>query len=445
MNDKIMKQATWLLPRAGAALLGLTGMVAADAQSMATAPASSSSSDPSPYYVGASEGLTHDSNVYRIPSGPGDTYSTTSLLGGFDQHIGRQRLFGNANVGLNHYRDQSQLNNTSYGLAAGLDWETLNRLSGNVNVGLNRRLAAPGATASLPEPVRNLATTENINAKARWGGDSLVTLEATLGYSKIDYSAQQYVASDSRETSASLGAYYRPSGALRVGIAARIVDTRSPQALFDPATATYQSNTIRSNNLDFLADYDLTGLLSSNVRLSYTHQSSSAAGEAAFSGLTGAVGLTWRPTGKTTVQFNAAHAAGFDATSFTAYGIAQQGSNAPQLVPTVGQYENSRTTDSADLRLTYAATAKISAFTGASYVHANLVSTTSAAAGGQTTPDTADSLRTAFIGANYAITRNWSLACNVGYEHRRVSGGGAATYAYNDNNVGCSARFDLHL
>src|SRR4051812_36540497 len=30
-------------------------------------------SDPTPYYIGVSQAFTHDSNVFRIPSGPADT------------------------------------------------------------------------------------------------------------------------------------------------------------------------------------------------------------------------------------------------------------------------------------------------------------------------------------------------------------------------------------
>ena len=49
--------------------------------------------EPNPYYIGLSETLAHDSNIYRIPGGPGDSYSSTALLGGFDQSISRQRLY----------------------------------------------------------------------------------------------------------------------------------------------------------------------------------------------------------------------------------------------------------------------------------------------------------------------------------------------------------------
>ena len=172
--------------------------------------------DPNPYYVGVGQGFTHDSNVYRISGGPSDTYSTTSLLGGINQRFGRQRVFGSANVADNRYFSQDQLNNVSYGIAAGIDWETIKSLSGNLNVGLNRNLSAPVTTASTAQ--RNLATTENVDARVRWGGASILTLEGALGYSQIKYSAPQSVVSESSQDSGGLTLFYRPGGPLSLGL-----------------------------------------------------------------------------------------------------------------------------------------------------------------------------------------------------------------------------------
>ena len=47
-------------------------------------------------------------------------------------------------------------------------------------------------------------------------------------------------------------------------------------------------------------------------------------------------------------------------------------------------------------------------------------------------------------GANYAITRHWSLACNPSHEYRLVTGG-LVSYVSNDNMIGCSTQYNLHL
>lgn len=453
MNDSRCEASFSWARHAAFALLG--GALSAHGQDVA-APVAATSGTPSPYYLGASEGLTHDSNVYRVPFGPGDTYSSTSLLGGFDQRLGRQRLFGKADVSVNRFRDQTQLDNTSYDLSAGLDWDTVHDLSGSLGIGLNRQLAAPGATASLPAPVRNLLQTQNVNALARWGGASLLTLEATLGYDKVDYSAQQYAASDFRQRSAGLAAYYRPRGALRVGVAARVVDTHAPQAFVDTSSGGFRSNSVRSDNLDLLLDYELTGLLTANARASYTRQTNSGLVDAGYSGFTGGLGMTMRPTGKIVLRLDVARDAGFDATGGIATGGALPGSTGSTVGSTgstgspppantlAAQYQNSRVTDTANLRVTYSATAKIEAFAGARYSRAQLAGTLVDAAGNPAAPASRDVLSASYIGANYAVARNWTLACNLGHEYRHVTGGVAA-YAYNDNTVGCSAQYNLHL
>ena len=396
------------------------------------------SSDSGPYYIGASQALTHDSNVFRTPNGPSDNYSSTSLLGGFDQPISRQRVFGRASVTANRYQDQNQLNNVSYALSTGLAWETINKLSGNLNLRMNRNLAAPASNAA-PVARRNIADTKGFDLVARYGGASLLSVEARLGYSRLDYSIPEYVASESQQTSGSIGLYYRPGGPLRLGVAARINRTKTPQALFDPATGSYQPNTIKGRNLDLLADYDLTGLLTANGRLSYTKQTNTNIGESNFSGLTGSVGVNWRPTGKTTVRFDAARDAGFDTDVYS--GVVPGDTINPIPSTMTGLYENNRVSYSAGIGASYAATAKISANVGARYLRAKLVSTVVSQGSTVSAPDGADTAKSAYIGANYAISRNWSLACNVSREEREVSG--FSDYAYTVNTFACLTQITL--
>src|SRR5204863_3882657 len=127
--------------------------------------------EPSPWYIGVSQGFTHDSNVYRTPDGPGDNYSTTSLLGGFDQPIGRQRLHASARVGYNRYQDQRALDNTGYSVDAGWDWATIEKLSGSLSANATQSLAQFNGNATQPTTDRNVLKAAQSNASARLGGD----------------------------------------------------------------------------------------------------------------------------------------------------------------------------------------------------------------------------------------------------------------------------------
>jgi hypothetical protein len=406
------------------------------AQDAARALTGNISVDPNPYYLGVSEGLTHDSNVYRIPSGSSDNYSSTSLFGGFDQPISRQRVFGRATVSLNRYQDETALNNTSYDASAGAALETIENLSGNVNVGVTRNLAAPARIFGAPTAVRNIGTTERIDSRLRWGGRSLFTLEGGLGYSRLDYSAPEFVASETRRTNGSLALYYRPGSALRLGVAGRVNRTRTPSALLDPATGTYESNTATGRNVDLLVDYAYSSLLSTNARLSFTRQTNSNITGADFSGLTGGIGVRWQPTAKIAVRLDASRDAGLDNTVATRYSAVQVGTGVV-LTPVSTFDENNRVTNALALGATYEATAKIGATADVHYSRARLVSALTTTAGAPN--ESVDILKKAALGVTYAITRGWGASCTLSYEMRDVSG--AITYSYTANAFGCATQF----
>ena len=395
-------------------------------------------SDPNPYYIGVSEGLTHDSNVFRIPSGPSDNFSSTSLTGGFDQKISRQQIFGRGSVTLNRYFDQTQLDNTSYNLATGLNWETVENLSGNLNLGANRNLSAQNASSTAPTATRNIATSENVDARARWGGASLVTLEGSVGYSRLAYSDPLQIAGESKGRTGSLGVYYRPGALLRLGIAARVNRTETPRAFFDTTSGTYQSNTIKGKNIDLLADYEVSGFVSANGRLSYTKQDNTGINGADFSGLTGGLGVSYRPTARTAFRLDVSRDAGFDASLYNTVGLTTNSSGVLALTPINGRYENNRVTDSIALGVNYEVTAKIGANAGASYSRAKLT-TTLVGASSEAGPESSDKQSSVYLGANYAIARNWGLNCNLAYSHRAVSG--LVAFSYNDNAIGCTTQY----
>src|SRR6185503_12886571 len=144
----------------------------------------------------------------------------------FDQKISRQRVYLNANVGRNIYRNETELNNTSYGVNTGWDWETIEKLSGSLTAGLNRSLASQTDSSTLPQSVNNQVTTQHYGATARWGGDSILTLEGAYAHNKVSYSEQS--TGDSTGDTGSVGLYYRPGATLRLGTALRYSKSKTP-------------------------------------------------------------------------------------------------------------------------------------------------------------------------------------------------------------------------
>ncbi|MGK2898866.1 MAG: hypothetical protein ACSLE9_09295 [Burkholderiaceae bacterium] len=387
-------------------------------------PAAARADEPSPWYIGASQAFTHDSNVYRIAGGPGDTYSTTSLLGGFDQPIGRQRLYANAQVGYSKYRDQNTLDNTSYAVTAGWDWATIEKLSGSVNVGANRSLAQFNGNSLQSSTERNTLKAEQLNAAVRWGGDGLISLFGNYGHSRVDYSSLQSLSSDSTSDSGSIGMNYRLGARTTVGAAVRVTHTDYPHGIapagagsVDPAA--YRSDSSRGRNLDLLADWRYSEQTGFSARLSWTRLDYSSSNRD-FSGLTGSVSGTYAATAKLGFSATLSRDAGTN-NSYLSYldlGTGRQN---------VYVLDNNQTTDSVSLGASYAATAKIGVNAGFQYRR-----------GDNGSGSASDNYRTATLGANYAVARSVQLACNLSRESRS-----AGVNSYDANVVGCSAQITL--
>lgn len=384
--------------------------------------------EPSPWYISASQGFTHDSNVYRTPDGPGDNYSTTSLLGGFDQPIGRQRLHADARLGYNRYQDQRTLDNTSYALSAGLDWATIEKLSGSVNASANQSLAQFNGNSTQPTTERNVLKAEQLGASVRWGGDGLITLLGDYSHSRASYSSLQSLTSEFTSNSGSVGLNYRLGARTTVGGALRVSRTDYPHGIapvlvpgvptpIDPAD--YRSDSADGRSLDLLADWRYSEQSGVNLRLSWTRLNY-ANSNRDFSGLTGAVLATYAPTAKLAFKASLARDAGTDSSSQTFLDLR----NGQQ---TTYVNQSNRTTDSLGLSANYAATAKISVNAGVQYRR-----------GSGANSSASDNFSATTLGANYAITRSVQLACNLAHESRS-----ADAYSYGANVVGCSAQITL--
>ncbi len=455
MNQHLGRR-TWAPNRVLAAAFAMASVCHAGAQTAGgNAPASSSSDGglatrPSPYYIGASQGIYYDSNPYRVPFGPSDVYSTTSLLAGFDQPISRQRVYGNATLSYNRYRNEDALNNTSYSLLAGLDWETAGRLSGNLNATLTQQLASPVAGGtSTPTETRNLQRVQGFSGLARWGGGSVLTLEARGTHSHVDYSAAEYDFGEQTTDTGSLAVYYRPGARWRVGAGVSLGNTRSPQGVV-LANGERAGNTSRSRSVDLLADYDNGSALSGHGRLSFTRQTNSSVDEADFSGVTGEVNAAYRATGKITLTAGASRYTGLNNSSYTiplvttvvtAPGSTAGSSGATTTTSNItNTYQNNEVTNALFGAVSYAATSKITATLSGHYSRSNIVLTGSSTASGGTVNDSAtDTTRGAALNVNYAFSRALNFACSVSRDHREVSGDRGFGYSF--DTAGCVAQF----
>ena len=396
--------------------------------------------DPSPYFIGARQVLTHDSNVFRVNDGPSDSYSTTSLLGGFDQKISRQRVYLNANIGRNLYRNQTELNNTSYGVNTGWDWETIEKLSGTITAGLNRSLASQTDSSTLPQNVNNEVTTQHYGATARWGGDSILTLEGAYAHNKVSYSESS--TSDSDGDTASVGLYYRAGASLRLGTALRYSRSKTPFGS-TLADGTLGPNTETGKYLDLLAEWRPSSQTFLNSRLSWARQSNSEIDSRDFSGLTGSIVGTYAPTAKVSLNASLSRDAGINGTFFTLSPSTPATPGVPAPTPVRGLSESSQITNSFSLGANYLATSKITVVANASWRHAKLVDT-APVAGTLTTFERSDNSQLYSLGLTYAVTRGWDLGCSYSHSSRDLDPSAIALgISYSANVASCYAQFML--
>ena len=378
------------------------------------------SAETSPWYLGVSQSFGYESNLYRIaddqrlPDGQSrsDTISVTSLIGGIDQPIGRQRVYGDVNVSANRFANNDYLNNESYGLKLALDWETQERLWGTFRVSADQALTQfnnlNGATGRV-ETQKNISNTERADAIFRLGRNTKLSFEAGLGYRQRSYSATEYEGDEFQETTGALGVRYRPSAALDLGARLRQSVAEYPQ-FRRTGIDTYESDTLNRRYIDFTANWVPNALSQVNLRVSPTRiwYDENSVGD--FSGLTGSVDWIWQATGKTRLHTVLWRDAGQSADAVT-LGIYGPGVNDTSTVTTALQVR-------ADQELT----GKVSVYASLTYAYRLLdQAVTSLPLGTLSVQEGNDKTTSAALGVRWAVTRSGLLGCDIRNERRSSS------------------------
>ena len=280
----------------------------------------------SPYYLGVSQTFGYDSNIFRLPDrtevqqpGGGVTViepessgliSTTLLLAGMDQPIGRQRVYGNLSAGYSSYSNQSQLNSPTYALTAGVDWDTVNKLSGNAEFTSGLRLGSYGDRDVPTGLGDNEETYNRLQLLGRLGDweRSRFWLEAGYVFDQVrnDIDFERAVGSingyrrDDRSHAFTLGVRHRWSGALVLGAGVR-TESRSEEVesrLIDPAGSVSSTLDSRRNDFDLFANLNSSDGNDVSARLSYGNRDYDDPGVLDTSGWSGSLRWGWRPTAK---------------------------------------------------------------------------------------------------------------------------------------------------
>lgn len=250
-------------------------------------------SEPSPYGIGVSETLTHESNLDRDVSGAekSDLVSVTALNFSLDQPIGRQRLHANAALQLNRYRDHDERNGGGHDVSLQLDWETIENLSGLLGVQSVDRQYRYGLDSAQPFDGKNDERTQSAFARAKWGGMGVWSLMAGANVLDRSYSVAEFDATNKfRQWSAEAGGGYRPSPDLGFALVAR--HTRITR----PDTATLTGDDVGRNDLEATATWQASGASRLEGRLTHSSENHSVTADEDF--WTGGLTWDWAPSAK---------------------------------------------------------------------------------------------------------------------------------------------------
>ena len=373
-----------------------------------------------PWNVGVVQDFTHNSNVYNTSTNSaGDTVSTTTLRGGLNLRFGRQRAYANASALHQRYSDANARSHNGYTLGTGLDWSTVERLSGSFTLDANRRLTDFNVGGIVPVTLANIEQTKDFNARVRLGVVTLLAFEAGVGQRQVSFSAPEFASREYKQDNGSLGVTYRPSAILTLGTGLSVQRTRFL------AAAPGQSAPDRSDRQDayLSANWVPTGASTVNARVNFGKTEYERATAADFSGITGSLSWAWRPTGR------------LGLTTLLSRDTGQE-SGFLRLVEgaAVSATDFSQVSNALSLQASYALTGKIGLTAGLTYTRRTLVDGFTGVAG-------SDISKLASLGAIWAATRTMSLGCSAGYDSRSATGIGSDSFS--NKRFGCFGQFML--
>ena len=384
-----------------------------------------------------SQSLSHDSNLFRLPGGaspaPGasrsDTVSATALDLSLDQMLGRQRLSGQVGLQALRYRVHEEQNHEAAQGGLRLDWETAQRLSGQLRVAAARTLRPLDPAAAAAPSQRNLETDREAVALVRLGGVGLLSLEGQLGARNVDYSAPAFDSAELSSRSALLGLRWRPSGVSTWGAAWRETRGHYPEA----TAAAGPDDRYRSRSLDLWGAWIPSGAHRLYLRASPTRTRYDLRQERNFSGLTGAMAWQWTPRSPWRLTLRAVRDLGQDA-YLERYG---QDSTGAQALPG-GHLDDGVVLTRWAVAAEKDVTAKVKVAATAATTRRTLALAPGSAPGTPATSRSHDTTTQAALGLRWAPRRHTQLGCEAATERRQADG--TLSTPYSVRSVNCFGR-----
>lgn len=265
-----------------------------------------------PYYVGGSIRLGRESAVVQTPLGAefsrADTGTTTTLAAGFDQPFGRQRGYANLSLNSTRFASDTSFNNQSYSVAGGLDWSTVENVSGSLSASTNRTLLPPVSAAFGQLGERVLQTISAVNANASIGlvGPYSLTLGASRQQVRADTDLATVAQRDADQEAYSIGLKWRPRGATTVVFDLSTSTSRFPRAL-QAADGSFSEDSYRQDGAQVSLSMQPTGNSLVEARIGQYNTRYTASQQRDSSAIAGSLFWRWTPLAKSALSVRLSH------------------------------------------------------------------------------------------------------------------------------------------
>ncbi len=391
-----------------------------------------------PYYFGARQTFTYDTNVDRSPVPTSDGISSTGIFGGIDQQLGRQRLSGNLSANWNRYQDISRLNHTDGNGLLRLDWETVGDLSGDAQVAHNRSLYRDFTSASSAGQKVIVRSTDSA-LNARLGASARWTLEGGVSASRTRFD-DPLRANDIDYDGYRLGVSYNPNSLLRTGVSLRRTHGSYPNAM--NVTGVSIDSSFDRDDIDLNTTWRPTGSSTLQARITRSKLDYKQASARSTNITTGAITYQWRPGGRLALDLSFVRDTNAGQYAFDEVVLVGR-----TIVRSENLSVDNRVTNTLGLVSSYQLTAKIGLSLDAHHVERKLDNgLTETILGLPTTTYRSADERTDSVNlsAAYDLTRTVRFSCGFGRTKRTVSDASSGlTYPYSVNLTNCTAQLAL--
>ena len=378
-------------------------------------------SSPRPWTLSAGQNWTHESNVLNSPPGSeqSDTVSTTTLSGGLDLTLGRQRAYANASFNHQNFRHLSARNNDGYALAAGLNGSTVGHLSGSLKFNANRRQADFNVGGVTPLSISNIERSEEFAFNLGLGEVGLLGLDLGAGQRKVSFSAPEFVSRAYAQDSARLSLAVRPSGIWLLSLGLGGDRTR----FVAPAPGQSRAENSRREDAFVAAMWLPSGLSTLSLRLASSRVQYERAAASNFEGLTGSLAWNWKPTGRLTLNSYLTRESGQES-GF----LRLNGSNS------VSATDFSQLSNTQGLRATFDASGKVAVSAALAWAQRDFVD-------GATAASSSDKTQSLTVGARWAASRTFAMTCSATRDER--TGSSVNLPSYSGSRFGCTGQLSL--